>query len=307
MRFSSKIDTLFLDPHSEYSAVDNKVNIILSPSLYWVKKQALPLKYVRDVKKLLPSIFEDTLPEGNYSYSAYKVEDEFYLFAYEDKLIIETLAQKGIPMSNVANVYFAQSELQNISGAVKINETQSIYVKDEMVVLVPCCWIEESGDLDLSAIKLSSHKISLAQFSHIVDNKSLYKIGAVLVALILLVATEFFITRQKVQYISELKDEVFVKNNLQSTMFQNKSMLKKYKNIHTKQTKLREYSSYILALRLKENEKMTQLSFKNKTLIAIFSGVKENNSSHIISSLKSKGVKFKTSFKDDILEVEMVL
>ncbi|MEA2091565.1 MAG: hypothetical protein U9O83_04260 [Campylobacterota bacterium] len=119
--FNPKLTTLFLDPNSEssYSAIKGaKVNIILSPSLYWVKKLSLPVKYLRDAKKLLPSLFEDTLPKGNYSYTAYKSGDEFLIFAYEDKYILETLSKEGISLSNVANVYFAQSEMQNIEGAL---------------------------------------------------------------------------------------------------------------------------------------------------------------------------------------------
>ncbi|MDQ7066925.1 MAG: hypothetical protein Q9M40_02365 [Sulfurimonas sp.] len=72
-----------------------KVSIILSPSLYWVQKLSLRVKYVREVKKLLPSIFEDMLPAGQYSYSAYKRGDDFFIFAYEDKAILKLLQDKS--------------------------------------------------------------------------------------------------------------------------------------------------------------------------------------------------------------------
>ena len=85
MKFNTQLKTLFLDPHSEIEHTDEKVNIILSPALYWVKRQTLPVKYIRDAMKLLPSIFEESVPEGHYSYSAYKDGDTFVLFAYDDK------------------------------------------------------------------------------------------------------------------------------------------------------------------------------------------------------------------------------
>ena len=150
--FNSKLKTIFLDPNSSTNnnsvADDEKVNVILSPSLYWVKKVSLPVKHEREVKKLLPSLFEDILPEDNYSYYVYKTGEEFLIFAYSDKIILDTLLEKNISLSNVSKIYFAQSEIKDIESALKINETQSIYLKDDLLILVPCCWIQERGTLD---------------------------------------------------------------------------------------------------------------------------------------------------------------
>lgn len=309
-RFNKKQTTLFLDPNSSdtYSISEGeKVNVILSPALYWVKKLSLPMKYARDAKKLLPSLFEESLPEGKYSYSVYKEEDEFLIFAYEDKLILDAMSRVGISASSVASVHFAQSEMQSVKGALKINETQSIYVKDGIVVLLPCCWIEESGDLDLSTLKLSKHKVTLQQYAHIVKNTSLYKIAAVLIALSLLVFGEYLITKQKTDEIRKLKDELFLKYKLKPTMLQNKSMLSKYENIHKKQTNLRAYISYLLALRLKGSEKLTNLRVEDKTLVAEFSDVSKQTISNIQKKLKSKKVNFKTQMKSKVFYVEMQL
>ena len=320
MKFNTKFKTIFLDTNSieldpERSAVEatqgevkrEKVNVILSPSLYWVKKMALPVKYVREVKKLLPSIFEDTLPEGNYSYYAYKHKDQFFLFAYEDKRILDLLVKQGISASNIANVYFAQSEFQEIQTPLSINETQSIYVKDELVVLVPSAWVQESKPLDVSDIGLSKHTITLQQFGHIVDNSSLYKIGAMLLLLIVLIMVEYFITTSKTQEIATQNSELFAKHNLKATTMQNRSMLKKYKAIHEKQTKIREYSGYILGLRLKKDERLSLLSLKNRVLIADFTGVKKEDEKKISNTLRSKKVPHKSSYKDGKLHVEMSL
>ena len=90
-QFNQKYKTIFLDPSSDISSVEEKVNVILSPSLYWVKKLSLPLKKASEAHKLLPSIFEETLPLGNYNYSVYKKGDDFFAFAYDDKAIFRHL------------------------------------------------------------------------------------------------------------------------------------------------------------------------------------------------------------------------
>lgn len=265
MKFNEQKRVVFLDPHSSVSIEnDEKVEIILSPSLYWVKKIKLPVKYLRDVKKLLPSLFEDILPDSNYSYSAYKDENEegsFFIFAYEDKKIIDLASSFGISSSNISSVHFAQSELSDLEGAVRINESQSIYVKDGVVTLVPCCWTNESGDIDLEDIKLSKHKITLAQFGHIVDNSSLYKIASVLVVFSLLFFSEYFITKQKIASLQEQERKLYDEYDLKPTMFQNRAILKKYKDIHKNQTNLREE----LSKKLKQKD-IKMITYKNNAL-----------------------------------------
>ncbi|MBU0720379.1 hypothetical protein KJ877_03485 [bacterium] len=311
--FNKKLTTVFLDPQSPNIALDeagdtkNKVNVILSPSLYWVKKLSLPVKYVRQVKKLLPSIFEDTLPEGHYSYAAYKSEDTFFVFAYEDKRILDTMAKKGIAPSNVANVYFAQSELADIKGAVRINEQQSLYLKEGLLVLVPSDWIKDAADLDISQISLSKNTVALQQYAHIVDNTIIYKIATVLLIISLLVGTEYFITKQKSEGILESKDALFAKYNLKSTMMQNESMLKKYQTIHEKQTALRAHISCFLTLKLKDTEKISLMSLKNDTLVVEFEGVAQGKETGILRELKAQNIKYKSSFNDQTWHVEIVI
>ncbi len=302
-KFNKQIKTIFLDPASASFTLDESVNVILSPSLYWVKKVSLPIKYVREAKSLLPSLFEDTLPDGTYSYSVYKKDDDFFIFAYEDKLILETLSQKGISPTKVNSVCFAQSELNNIDGAIKINEFQSIYIKDDIVILVPCCWIEESGTLNIANVTLSKHRIKLKQFSHIVNDKSLYMLASIFTLLILLMSVEYFITEQKLSSTLELKDELFEKNGLKSTIMQNRSMLKEYKRTHLTQMKLRELMAVVLSFKLKKDEKLSLINLKGKKLIVEIDGVK--NSDEIKKVIKSKNIKYKSTLKDKSLHLEI--
>lgn len=307
-KFKRDTTTIFLDPHSKQKfsyAKKQKIDIILSPSIYWVKKLKLPVKSVREVKKLLPSIFEDSLPAGHYSYYAYKKEEEFFLFAYEDKKIFDLLSQFGIAFSDVASVHFAQSEFSQISSAFSINEKESMYLKDELVVLAPSSWIEKQERLDLQNIKLSNHTIKLQQFGHIVDNGSLYKIGAILGTLVLILIIEIFIASAKKEQIVTAKEELFSKYNLQSTMFQNRSSFEKYSKIDKNQKKFRKYISYFLNLRVQKGQKITLIEYKNGFLKVSIEGVVQAKSDVILKQLRMKKVQYKTSFKAETMRVEM--
>jgi len=309
-RFKSNATTLFIDPNFEGTLAyesGNKVNLILSPSLYWVKKLSLPISSLRELKKLLPSIFEDTLPDAHYSYTAYKNGEDFIAFAYEDKKIFDLLKQLGISYSDVSSLHFAQSEFETIESAFEINASQSIYLKDSLVVLAPTPWLKETQVLDVKDMQLSKHRVKLQQFGHIVDNSSLYKIGAILVVLALILMVEIYVAKSKLSGVEVAKEELFSKYKLASTMFQNNASMKKYTKIHTTQTKLREYISYFLSMKLKSGQKLTLVEYKNGTLYVSISGAAKGSERRITSQLNSKGVKFKTSFNGDNMKVEMKL
>jgi len=303
-KFNKQIDAIFLDKNSPEFMLKEKVNVIISPSLYWVQKVSLPVKNVRGVYALLPSLFEDILPQGVYSYSAYKSGDEFYIFAYDDKLILDTLSKKKINNSQIKNVYFAQSELGFIETPVKIDETQSLYVKDEILMLVPSLWLKENSDLNLAALTLSKHKITLKQFSHLVNDKSLYTLIAIASVLLVLIATEYFITMEKASKTMTMKDNLFSQHKLKPTMFQNRAMLKKLSKKHRSQTNLRNYVGTILNMSLKKGQYLSLIEVKNRTLKVEFIGVKLGNKSRIVKELKSKKISFKATVKDELLRLE---
>ncbi len=309
-KFKRRTNIVFLDPQSSDNIKlekGEKLDIILSPKTYWVKKMTLPLSSVREIKKLLPSIFEDSLPSGNYSYYAYKEEDSFILFAYEDKKILDLLASKGINSTDIKSIRFAQSEFRNLEGAVGITETESIYLKDGLLVVVPSVWMSESKDLDISELQLSKHTIKLQQFGHIVDTKSLYKIGAILVALALILIGEIFVTKSKVSALEASKEELFSKYNLQATMFQNRSIYNKYLKIHAKQTKLREAIAIFLTMPLKSTQKITMIEYKNNKLQITVSGVKKGSEKNILSYLNTKELHYQTSFHKNSMKIEVSL
>jgi hypothetical protein len=289
MNFNKNYKTLLLDPHAKKFALDERVNLILSPSLYWVKKLSLPLKKASEVKRVLPSLFEDTLPKGEYNYYVYKEGEEFFAFAYDDRKILELIEQKGLSSSNVKNIYFAQSELGFIDGAVKINETQSIYKKDDILILLPCCWIDEKGALDLEGLTHSKYSISLTQYGHIIDSASVYKIVAILALFVILVLGENYMIQQKVNLLDEKKESEFTRHHLKATMFENRSILKKYKTIYNTQTKLRQAMSTILSLR---GVTLKSVSRKKGKLIAEFEKLPDSIQKRLKEKLKKKKLSF---------------
>ena len=306
-KFNKQIDTIFLDSNSKKFDITENVNVILSPSLYWVKKVSLPVKYLRDAKALLPSLFEDVLPKGNFSYFAYKKGEDFFIFAYEDKLILDTLKEKGISSTQFKNIYFAQRELSNIQNPLKLDGKLSIYSKDDVLVLLPSGWMEAEEDINVSNLTLSKNYVVLNQFGHVAYKKSIYMLMSIFALLSVFLSIEYFIVEHKRAKTMELKDELFKNNALKATMIENRALLKQYTKIHDKQMKFRKYCGNILSTRLTKEQKISYIEIKNKKLIVRFIGVVRGQESALKNILKSKGLRFTSDFKQSFWEVEMNL
>jgi hypothetical protein len=182
-----------------------------------------------------------------------------------------------------------------------------MYLKDEILILVPSSFVNGSKVFDTNTISLSVHTISLAQFGHIVDTKSLYKIAGIFILLIVLLASEWFVTAQKINEIEELKSALFEQEGAKSTMFENNAILKKQKAIYEKQTKLRECVSLVLSAKLAKNETLKELNLKNKTFVADFNALSPATTAAIEKDFKVSGLTYKVSKQNESWRLEVSL
>ena len=310
MKFKQEKITLFLDPHRSYTQedlTDKKINIILSPSLYWVKKLDLPVNSLREIKKLLPSVFEDMLPEGHYSYHAYKVDDGFIAFAYEDKKILELLQNKGIEIHKVAGFYFAQGELCHDQQPLQVNDTQVLTRKDSIVILTPLSWHKEVEALSLHNHTPHSKPITMQQYGHIIDTKSLFIVMGLLVVFIGVLGAEIWVTNAKVSKLEDAKSQLFHRYNLKATTMQNKAILSKYTAIHTKQLTLREILASLLKLRLPQHATLSEVAFNDKVLRVSFENLDKKQEKRVFAQLKQKYKKLHIQHLGNATVVEIVL
>jgi len=292
--------TLDIDPKQKY-------HIVLSPSLYWVKKEKLPVKYLHEVKKLAPTLFEETLPEGNYNYFAYKEGDDFLLFAYEDKDILTLLGEKGISLHQVKAISFAQSVLKDIQEPVRINAEYVLTQKEGIVVLLPAAWFGDAKALEEVTLQPSKHTIQLEQFSHLVDKKTLYKAVILLSLFAAVLFGEYSYFNREKKAISLQKEKLFQEYKLKPTLMQNSAILARYKKDDQKQQHLREYIAYFLKARLQKGEKILSIEYDGKALRIVMQGVSQREEKRLLSGLYKQKVTLKTRYKADKLIVEVAV
>lgn len=305
-KFKQQGQLLFLDQSSEIAVdQDKKYFIILSPSLYWVKKVTLPLKYVHEVKKIAHTLFEETLPPGNYSFYVVKNKDDFFVFAYEDSELLALLSQKGIALNQISGISFAQFVVSDSQTPFLVDDANVLLNKDGIVVLLPAAWFDNVQTLDMSEKTPPKETIQLEQFSHIVDSKTLYTMSALLLLFIVVLLGEYFYFMQQKEQIENKREKLFKEYKLKPTLMQNRAILQHYKKRDSKAQTLRKYIDYFLKARLKTQEKISEIAYDGRVLKVTLQGVKKSDEKRILSQFYKEKIKLQTKQRSGKLIVEI--
>jgi len=119
-------------------SLSDSVNIMLSPRFYTLKKEALPLKYLYQAKKIAPSLFDGLVEDPQkYDYFVYREADEWVFIAYDMEAINDFLVSKGIQPEQVAKIFFAQQASASFTVPVLLGEKEALVSLDNTVVSIP--------------------------------------------------------------------------------------------------------------------------------------------------------------------------
>lgn len=260
----SKKDVVFI-AKDNHIKLTKRCDVILSPEFYWVLRKKLPVKTVRQARKLCNSIFDDILPDGKYIFKAVKDGAYFLLFAYDTSFILKNLEKIGIDINMISRVYFAQNEL---SGDIAYSLKDKIFVNnDGIFTVVPKDLFD--GNMqnidDIKFEKLSNIVFPIDRYNLFIDKKSLNFIIIILMIYISCITFELFIYKNDLNKIINFKQSLYAKYNLPSTSWQIASIERKINKINSDEIKLRKKIYKILTLKLKPGEYFTNLVFQKKS------------------------------------------
>lgn len=268
--FHKKYPLLFVDKSSEIPLLtEGPIDIILSPSFYWVRKEVLPVKSSYAAKKLAVSIFEPILPEGNYSYHVVKREDYFELFAYDDGVIISTLEAKGIKSSQINAIYFVQNELEAQESSISINENMGMLCTNGIWSVLPLQYLQNTLPMAdaLKKIEHPKEKISIDIFKNFVlEEGQLYKIIASLIALMVIYSVEHWVLKKEFTVASLTQYKIMDDYALPKTSMQLEGLKKDLLAEEKMQTLLRQAIKHLLSLPLMEGERWVECTVKKNTI-----------------------------------------
>lgn len=268
----SPVKTLFL--HEGTRPVDGKLDLILSPSLYWFRREALPVKTAARARKLAPAFFDALLPAGEYEFAVFPEEEGFQLFAYESEKIRDLLGEVGIRPSQVRRVYFAQTECMGSETALQVDAARALVGHDGVVSLMPLNYVraEQSVQAYCESTSRSSHSvpITLSNGGTLISDAQATRLGIVVFLLCVLMFGDFMLQRQKYAAQLQASAEIASKYALPPTSMQRESILRSLERTEAQQIALRKRFKRLITLPLKKGEVITSMVYeKNKARLEI--------------------------------------
>lgn len=220
-----------------------RVDILLPPQYYTMRKEHIEVRYSYQAKRLAASILESFLEEGvEYDYFVYKEEQDWIFIAYSPEEISLLLERKNIDTDQVSKLYFAEQSKKQFELPVLLNEREAVVTLDKSVTVVP-------RELLASTQRYQRFDDSFAPQSGVsfgVGVGSLFTRKDTIIIATLLTLFTFVIFFEALRYRSvaqSMEREIgalFVEYPTLQSGYARKNILTKYKKIDTQERKKRE-------------------------------------------------------------------
>ena len=309
-KFEIKRQAIYLSDEVEITENigKEKIDIVISPKFYWIKKEELKIANEKEAINFANSVFEGQIPDDeliNYRFLATKFSDEYFIFiAYNPREILAKIEEFNIPLNKIGKIYTSQTEFKELDNSLNINSQKQLIILDGIVSEFPQSYKNDNltvqeflnqtsrtkYNLDLSGI-FNENNISTPLLLSIPIALSIYLIGNIVALNKSINNIDSEIEKRKEQY------------KLPATSFQIQSIKDRYQKIEAEQNRLR---SYLLWLQIKKFNKYGKIKYLNLTKRGLEFKLKLKNKKVVndvkmILQKKDKNVFFEQD--DDILEV----
>ncbi len=269
----SNKELLLVHASMKRAFLSHDVNVMLTPQFYTLKKEALPVKYHYQAKRIAPSLFDGLLEDwGSYEYLVFKEEESWVFIAYNIGQIQSLLLSKGIKPEQVSKIFFAEQVCDLFTGPVLIGDKEALVALDHTVVVVPQTVLAEEAvplTFDNSFTPKKGVTFRGVPSSLLTLNQTI-----VLTVLFTFFAAMFAVegwrygdqSKRGVEEMQQLMDQY---PSLQSKM-QRENIATKYKSIDTAERKKREVMRSLAGLIFK-GVTLTSFSLTEKNYKAQFS------------------------------------
>lgn len=304
LQFHNSYKKLFLTPSSKFDET-LKVDIVLSPELYWCRVFEIPIKKVKKARKALPILFEEILPHNDFEYTCYKNSEGLFIsFAYSNSEIIKAILNSGLNLSQIKNIYLAQGQMNEYEG-FKIDGNYYEYLNDFLVKL-PYKFNKEYPTIS-SEIKnnIKKYKINTQLYSELINKKYLETL------FILLFMTFFLSIFKYLQYDKQiLKNEKYisqikVQNSLPQSNIRFNSIKNDLKQNYLLNENFRIKLKYLISFQDEfKNVVIKKIEFVDKKILISYENVNEKM---LELYLKGKIEKFIMRTSNSLLQIEVKL
>ncbi len=127
--------------------LQQSVNVMLTPQFYTLKKEALPVRWAYQAKRIAPSLFEGLLEAGkHYEYMVWKEDENWVFLAYDLEKITAFLESKGFTLENVSKLFFVQQSIDLFDKPLLLEEDEALVSWEHTAVMIPRAALAEDEE-----------------------------------------------------------------------------------------------------------------------------------------------------------------
>ncbi|WP_223892064.1 hypothetical protein [Sulfurovum sp. TSL6] len=237
-------ELLLVHPSMKPVSLTEAVNVMLPPQFYTLKKEALPLRYAYQAKKIAPSLFDGLLEAGgHYEYMVWKEDEAWVFLAYDIEKITAFLESKGFALEHVSKLFFAQQSVDLFDKPLWLGEHEALVSLDHTVVVIPREALTEENGTSLVFNNSFTPKKGIV-LSGAYGSVLTLKQASMLAAIFILFALMFFVEGSRYSDDSKAGEakmqELLSSNPALQSKYTRDSILTKYKTIDRTERKKRE-------------------------------------------------------------------
>lgn len=271
---NKSVKKYFLTKNSKIDET-SKVNLVLSPEFYWVRVFDIPVKNEKKAIKVLPSLFEDILPNASFDYYAVQLEkNKFICFAFNNDEILTAIKNSGLNLSLVNNVFFAQTQMRDYKSFI-VNDSAFIYDND-ILIKIPKVMCSDAKEISnqLDRVDDNNHKLNMKFYSNNIGSKYIYTLVALLFCICVLNAVKYFSINKQLNLVESKIEKIRTANNMPKTQIQTNSILEYMEKNVREAKEFKEAFSYIFEYREKTNTgSIETIDYRNNTIKIVFKDV----------------------------------
>ena len=288
---------------TDFSMVDKKHIVVLSPAFYWYKRSDLAFKNLKTAKKVAKSIFFGWIPDGEYSYYAFKESDGFGFIAFDAKKVLLELESLGLDPKYIDRILFAQSAINRDIKDIKISENLSLKYIDSSFVVVPTD--EISSDLmDIKDLDFTVSFTPSMRSSSILDKKLFITISLILLFFIVGFVLDLMQKNSLIDSLQNEKEALITKSKLPATTMQLNSIYKRLESVRSDQILLRENLSKLLSINI-HPALISELKVTDKSIVAVIETKGLDNEAKTAQQIKKEFIRSTVATKNSTLAVEI--
>jgi len=291
--------------------LSGEYSVVLSPQFYWVKRVKLPVKSEYKAKKLAPSVFEGSLPEGEeYFYDVKHEKDRgtFIVIAYSKEYIYNAIREKFSPSAKIKGVYFAQYELEGLKSCIAIDKDISLGNVDGLLIQVPsvCVYSDDNVRKYIPKISLSTKKIKIdnLQASGDVGDYLYYIVFLVLFLLSQILTYSAY--KSDLNFYDKQKIQITSKYHLPKTSFELNSIKKSLKKTLKEQRSMKNALIKLDKISFLKEEKIVSVVLKKGGGVFQIKTTKADVDV-LLEKIKKEFSVRSANFEDGIVSIEVAL